>query len=701
MKKSITNNKMINLFIVFALFCFLILVYRVSYLALSKKVDGVNLKEFADSRSVVSKTIYAKRGNIYDSNGESLAINVSSYTLIAYLDESRSEGEDKLYHVKDKKTTAKKLSTVIKMKESEIYKILNQDDKYQVEFGSAGKGLTELEKEKIEKLNLPGIDFIEDEKRYYPNGDFTSYTLGYAKNDEDGKIDGEFGLEDLLNDVLSGTDGYTTYQKDLNGYKIPGTKEVTVNSIDGNDVYLTIDSNIQFFLEQAANKAEDKYNFDWLTLIVADAKTGKILGSTQKPSFDPNKKNIKNWTDITVGEAYEPGSIMKTYTYMAAMEAGTYRGDSKFKSGRYKADDGTIINDWNVTGFGNITYDQGFQASSNVGVINIVNNFINKKILEDYFKKLGFGQKTGITLANEVSGTINFKYQTEVYNASFGQGITTTPMQHIQALTSIANDGIMLKPYIIDKVLDEKGKVVYEGKKEELGRVASKQTAQKIRNLMYETVNSNWYAATGGDYKVKNSSVIGKTGTAQLVNSRTGSYYTDDYNVTKSFVGMWPKNNPEIIIYASVKRAGTSKPISDAVTEIVKNMNKYLNIFDNEKEEKDIENKKINNYLNKELSLVKAETKKLDKLIIGTGSKVINQYPEKGEVIDSNETLILLTNSSNYKMPNLKGYSKLEAKKVCEMLNLKCSFKGYGYVKEQSIKNKVVKPNDKVSFTLK
>ena len=701
MKKSITNNKMINLFIVFALFCFLILVYRVSYLALSKKVDGVNLKEFADSRSVVSKTIYAKRGNIYDSNGESLAINVSSYTLIAYLDESRSEGEDKLYHVKDKKTTAKKLSTVIKMKESEIYKILNQDDKYQVEFGSAGKGLTELEKEKIEKLNLPGIDFIEDEKRYYPNGDFTSYTLGYAKNDEDGKIDGEFGLEDLLNDVLSGTDGYTTYQKDLNGYKIPGTKEVTVNSIDGNDVYLTIDSNIQFFLEQAANKAEDKYNFDWLTLIVADAKTGKILGSTQKPSFDPNKKNIKNWTDITVGEAYEPGSIMKTYTYMAAMEAGTYRGDSKFKSGRYKADDGTVINDWNVTGFGNITYDEGFQASSNVGVINIVNNFINKKIMEDYFKKLGFGQKTGITLANEVSGTINFKYQTEVYNASFGQGITTTPMQHIQALTSIANDGIMLKPYIIDKVLDENGKVVYEGKKEELGRVASKQTAQKIRNLMYETVNSNWYAATGGDYKVKNSSVIGKTGTAQLVNSRTGSYYTDDYNVTKSFVGMWPKNNPEIIIYASVKRAGTSKPISDAVTEIVKNMNKYLNIFDNEKEEKDIENKKINNYLNKELSLVKAETKKIDKLIIGTGSKVINQYPEKGEVIDSNETLILLTNSSNYKMPNLKGYSKLEAKKVCEMLNLKCSYKGYGYVNEQSIKNKVVKPNDKVSFTLK
>lgn len=701
MKKSIVNNKLINLFIIFALFCFLILIYRVSYLGLSKKVDGVNLKEFADSRSVVSKTINASRGNIYDVNGESLAINISSYTLIAYLDESRSKGETKLYHVKDKKTTAKKLATVIDMKEKEIYEILTQKGKYQVEFGSAGKDLTELEKEKIEALHLPGIDFIEDEKRYYPNSDFASYTLGYAKTDEEGNINGEFGLEDLLNDVLSGTSGYTTYQKDLNGYKIPGTKEVTVDAIDGNDVYLTIDSNIQFFVEQAASKAEDKYKFDWLTLVVADAKTGKILGSTQKPSFDPNKKNIKNWTDITVGEAYEPGSIMKIYTYMAAMEAGTYRGDNKFNSGRYEADDGTVISDWNPYGFGKITYDQGFQASSNVGVINIVNNFINKTILKDYFTKMGFGQKTGITLANEVPGKINFNYQTEVYNASFGQGITTTPMQHIQALTSIANDGIMLKPYIIDKVVDENGKEVFTGKKEELGRVASKQTTDKVRDLMYKTVNSNWYAATGGDYRVKNSNVIGKTGTAQFVNSRTGNYYTDDYNMIKSFVGMWPKDDPKVIIYASVKRGGSSKPISNSVTEIIKNMNKYLNIFESEKTEKTLENKKIDNYLNKDLNIVKNSAKGIKKLIIGTGNKVVNQYPKKDTVLDSNETLILLTNSSSYKMPDLSGYSKAEAGAVCDMLDLKCTFKGYGYIKEQTVKNKTIKSKEKVSFTLK
>ena len=237
-------------------------------------------------------------------------------------------------------------------------------------------------------------------------------------------------------------------------------------------------------------------------------------------------------------------------------------------------------------------------------------------------------------MSSEVSGKINFKYQTEVYNAGFGQGITTTPMQHIQALTSIANDGIMLKPYIIDKVVDESGKVVYKGERTEAGRVASKKTALKMRELMYKTVNSNWYAATGSEYRVKNSSVIGKTGTAQLVNSRTGNYYNDDYNVIKSFVGMWPKNDPKVVIYASVKRSGTSKAISKPVTEIVKNMNKYLNIFDDDGKEKTVKNHVIDNYLNTELSTVKSEAKYIKKLIIGNGSKVVNQYPSKGTIID-------------------------------------------------------------------
>lgn len=700
MKRAKYNNKIINIFIVLALFCFLILIYRAGVLSLSKEVEGRNLKEFAKSRSVVAKTLPSTRGNIYDKNGEALAINVSSYTLLAYLDPSRSEGETKLYHVKDKEDTAKKLSTVLKMKEKDILKILNQKDKYQVEFGEAGSSLSELEKEAIEKLDLPGLDFIEKKKRYYPNGNFASYTLGYADRDDDGKIKGAFGMEELLDGVLSGTDGYTTYQKDTNGYKIPGTKEVTVKQIDGNNVYLTLDSNVQFFVEQALKDASKKYKFDWMTLTVVDAKTGAILGTGQSPSFDPNKRNIKKWNDITVAEAYEPGSIMKTYTYMAAMEAGTYRGSDTFKSGVYKASDGTKIHDWNGYGFGRITYDKGYEASSNVGMINIINNFLSKKQLKDYYTKLGFGSKTGITLANEVPGQITFQYETEVYNASFGQGILTTPMQHVQALTAIANDGIMLKPYIIEEVKDEKGKVVYTGKKEEIGRVCSKQTAEKMRDLMYNVVNSKWTYATGTGYKVKGSNVIGKTGTAQLVNKYTGKYFTDDYGTTKSFMGMWPKDDPEVIVFTSVQKGGSSKPLENSVKFLVKNMNKYLNIFNSDT--KDVTPSiKVENYQNKTKEEVEEKTKGIKKLYLGKGNKIIGQYPKEGITLEANDTLILKTNDDSYIVPDLKGYSKKEVSSICELLNLNCSFKGYGYVTNQSIKDKKTAEKEKVEFTLK
>jgi len=704
MKKSTSKISFINIFVIVALFCFVFILGRVCFLALSDEVDGVNLKQFASNRSTTTEKITARRGNIYDKSGEALAINVSSYTLIAYLDASRSEGEDEVYHVKDKKMTAKKLATVLRLKEKEIYSILNQRGLYQTEFGSAGKGLTELEKDAIKALDLPGIDFIEDTKRYYPNGNFASYTIGYAKSDEEGVIKGEYGLESLLEGVLKGKDGSITYQRDLNGYKIAGTKFLNVDAKNGNDVYLTIDSNIQFFIEQALREAGRKYGFEWLTLVVADAKTGAILGLSQEPTFDPNTRDIKNWLDITTS-AYEPGSIMKTYTYMAAMEAGTYKGDQTFKSGVFTADDGTKIYDWNRVGFGNITYDQGFAASSNVGIINIINRFINKTILYDYFNKLGFGSKTGITLDNEDAGVINFRYQTEVLNAGFGQGIMTTPIQHIQALTSIANDGVVLKPYIIDKVTDHKGKVVFEGKREEKDTVASHKTVEKIKDLMYDTVNSKWGYATGSVYRMKGYDLIGKTGTAQLINEKTGNYHTSDYYTIKSFAGMWPKDDPEVIIYASVKKpkGGSSKALSSVVKSVVENTSKYLNIF-SKVSEKVIENNIVDNYLNLKTSDVtkKLNKKKIDYAVVGSGDKIIGQYPERNEILDSNDKLLLVTNDKKYTMPDFIGYSKKQVRAICDMLHLKCSYDGYGYVSRQSVlKGKEIKTGSEVTFTLK
>ena len=329
-KNSKSTSK---IFIIFTLFCFILIAFRTSYLALSTNIDGINIKEFANDRTIVKTSIPASRGTIYDVNGDVLAQNVSSYTLIAYLDPERSKNQKKLYHVEDKVTTAEKLSTVIDMKKEDILDILNQEGLYQVEFGYAGKNLTEMEKEKIEALSLPGIDFIEDEKRYYPNGDFASYTIGYAKKNEDGIITGELGIEALLDSALKGVNGEITYQKDRDGRKIAGTKELKVDAKNGDDIYLTIDSNIELFVEQALRENFGKYPSEWAVAVVADAKTGKILAASQRPSYDPNILNIKNYMDITVSTPYEPGSIMKIYTYMAAMEKGTYDGSATYESG--------------------------------------------------------------------------------------------------------------------------------------------------------------------------------------------------------------------------------------------------------------------------------------------------------------------------------------------------------------------------------
>ena len=305
-------------------------------------------------------------------------------------------------------------------------------------------------------------------------------------------------------------------------------------------------------------------------------------------------------------------------------------------------------------------------------------------------------------MANEQAGKLSFYYDSEVYNAAFGQGITTTPMQHIKALTSIANDGVMLNPYIIDKVVTKKGEVIYEGKKEELGVVASKETTDYIKNLMYDTVHSSWSGATGTSYKLKGYDLIGKTGTAQLVNPTTGKYYTSYYQSIRSFVGMWPKDDPEVIIYMSVKKSEFNYPLVTAVKSIVKNVSTYLNIFDTQSNDI-IKNKKIENYLNKEKEEVLSALKKenIDVVVIGDGNKIVNQYPAKDYLLSSNEKVILVTNGT-YKIPNLKGYSKKEVRAVCDMLDLNCTLEGFGYAISQSIKtDTIIKTGNEIKIIFK
>lgn len=688
------NVRYSKLVIFGSLFLFALMIGRLLQLSLSKEIDGINLEELASKRTTRTTILSAKRGSIYDVNSETLAQTVSSYKIIAYLDPIRTTNKNKPQHVVDKENTAKSLAPILGMGEEEILTYLNKSGVYQTEFGSKGSGLSEIVKNQIDELELPGIDFIESYKRYYPKGQFASYTIGYAKNEtvtenkiQKDVITGEMGIEKYYDKILKGEDGSVTYQKDLKGYKIADTNEIRKDAVSGKDIYLTIDSNIQFFVEQALKNASDTYGFEWFHITLLDAKTGAVLATSTAPSFDPNIRNITNYLDYMVSSPYEPGSTMKTFTYMAAMENGVYDGSEMYDSGVYTTTDGTQIGDWDRNGWGKISFDKGYAMSSNVGVINLINRHMSSVMLRQYFKRLGFGKKTGINLPNEDAGDLNFKYETEIYNAGFGQGITTTPIQNVQALTSLTNDGILLKPYIVSKIVNpDNNEVILKNKRHEIERVASTATVQKMIQLMDDCVNG--YGNTGSGYRIDSGQLIGKTGTAQIASINGRGYLSGKEDIISSFAGIYPKDNPQIIIYASVKRpaGGSQKPISNAVKEIVNNISKYYGNDNNNNNSITVTDYKVPSLVNKKLDSAKQllDTNSIKYNVIGTGNKVMKQYPSKGDVMTNQDTIYLITNGQ-VSVPNVVGMSSKIANDLLSLLGLKVNLEGSGYVVGQSI----------------
>ncbi len=707
-RKERKNVKFSIIYALIALFVFGAIIYRIVLISTSETVDGINIQQFANNRITRKEILPSRRGTIYDVNGNALAQNVSSYTLIAYLSKSRTTNPNKPMHVVDIEYTAEKLSPVIGISKDQLIKYMSKQNAYQVEFGSKGRGLSELKKDEIVKLELPGIDFIETQQRYYPYGEFLSYTIGYAKKKmvtkEDGtsseEIVGEMGIESYLNEELTGENGYTLYQKDRKGYKIAGTKEVVVDAIDGKDIYLTIDSTIQLFVEQAAADMLSKGSADFIDIMLADAKTGAILASYTYPSFDPNKRNITSYLDTNVAMAFEPGSTMKIWSYLAAMEHGVYNGQEKYKSGIFKAKDGTEIGDWQRQGWGNITYDQGFALSSNTAVMNLTSKYMSADILRNYYSKLGFGQKTGIALPNETSGKISFKYETEVLNAAFGQGILTTSIQNVKALTAISNDGVLLKPYIIDKIVDsDTGEVVFKGERQELDRVASKENVQKMRELMRSVITGNSKTSTGYYYYMEGYDFIGKTGTAQVARTDGRGYYRDQTII--GLAGMFPGNDPQVIIYMAIKNQANNvtAPRKQMIQSIVKNVSKYLEIYDESK----INTVKLQevitpSFTNKDLEYAKSKMSSygISTIVLGNGEKVVDQYPKAGIKINKIDRVMLLTNYDTLTMPNLVGLSMKDVKAMMSLMNIKYETVGSGFVTSQDIKKGTVINKDTI-----
>lgn len=765
----VTNNWLVpKRFLLFYLFVLVVLLIQFAHISLFSKVNGDDLKEIAASRTTVSKELIADRGNIYDNDANILATNVTSYTLIAYLSESRTSDENNPRHVVDKKKTATELSKILNAPYNYIYERLDSDH-YQVEFGSYGAKLTELEKIAIENLELPGIDFVESTKRFYPNGQFASYIVGYAKeytrinlklkenydiksfyknyydkydnvklkiynedivaiNDDSIKAikvgstfyrltlgdsdkilasgiinvtkndvstrtdivtEGELGIESKFNEILKGVNGSLTYQRDPSGYKIPDTPEERIEAIDGKDIYLTIDSSIQRFLETAVKKEVEDWNSEWMIMVAMDAKTGEILGSATSPSFDPNNlTSDMSYQNPLVSYAYEPGSVMKIYTYLCAADTGNYIGSTKYRSGSIKIGKDTV-NDWQKGGWGTINYDVGFTYSSNVGAIHVAKDYLSPSKLKACLKSYGFGSKTDVELSGELAGNVDFRENIELdwLSVSFGQGLSATAIQQLQALTILANDGHIVKPHIIKKIVDRNTNEVTETKVETSERVASAEAVNTVKKLMYNNVQTK--GATGYWYYIKDFDIIGKTGTAQIYEN--GHYLQGDDSYIISFAGMFPYDDPEIIIYTAIKKPKTyfSKAIAPYVKEVISNIAKYKNMYsDIEEQNSNIQKYIMPSYLSTSTITSKNQLEKLNLnvVVIGDGDKIINQYPTKGTTVLTGDKIFLVTNSKNIKMPDMTNWARSDVVKFANLSKIEYKTTGYGYVKKQNIK---------------
>lgn len=688
------RNMNVGAAILFVIFCllFFVLLFRFIQIQVTGEAGGQVLAAKAEQKYKKKQAIEASRGSILDRNGDVIAEDTVSYKLVAILDPEMTTNKKKPRHVVDAKMTARKLAEFIDMSESEIYEILTRKKK-QVEFGQAGREISNQMKVQMEELQLPGITFIRETKRFYPNGIFASHLIGYAEREEteNGQSEtvGKLGLEKSLDTYLQGKNGSFTYKSDSYGLLLPNSEPKIVPAEHGKDIYLTIDKKIQTFLEDAMDKAAEEYTPNKLLAIVADPKTGEILAMSQRPTFHPKTRDglEQSWHNEIIETSYEPGSTMKVFTLAAAIEEGVFNPNELFKSGAYKVGADTI-RDHNVVGWGSIPFLEGVQRSSNVAFSILAMDKLGPETFRTYLSKFGLDRKTGINLPNETSGKILFNYPIEKVTTSYGQGSVITPIQQIQAMTAIANDGKMMKPQIIKQIVNQdNGDIVKKKEPEVVAHPVSAETAKQVRDILETVVSSP--KGTGNQYQIKGYEVAGKTGTAQIPGPN-GHYLTGRENYIFSFLGAVPKDDPELIMYVAVQQPKLkndergSDPIATIFKTVMKHSLQYLNIKPSELKETKVMNMPNVIDMRIDQAVTAIEKEGLEPIVIGKGKKVVEQQPfAKTKLLEGEK--VILKSDGELTIPNMKGWSLRDVMKVAQLADLELNTIGNGYVKKQNV----------------
>jgi cell division protein FtsI (penicillin-binding protein 3) len=506
-------------------FCFVLIVGRMFQLQVLKKEQ---LYKLAAQQQHIQIPLVPKRGTIYDSKGNELAVSIEVDSVYA---DARK--------VMDVKKTAGALASILQVDREELEKKLMS----QRPFEWIQRKISSKEVEQIKALQLPGIFFLKENRRFYPNSQLAAHLIGFVGLDSKGLEGIEFQYDALLN---GGNQVWTSARdalgREITLGKIPFEKEDHYRNI-----VLTIDKSIQHATEVELGRGVELWGAKGGMAIVMDPSTGKILAMASYPTFNPNhfiQSRSKSWRNRGVSDAFEPGSLFKAFLAAAALEEQVVRPSDSFfcENGSYTVYDRTIHD---TTKHGWLTVQQIIKLSSNIGASKVGEKMGRDRFYR-YISAFGFGEKTRINLPGEGKGIVHHpRYWPPVAldTISFGQGISVTGIQLVTALSAIANGGFLMKPYVVEKILDEKGGVVQSFKPEVIRKVISEETAKKVSGLLKTTTEKG---GTGEGAVPAGYEVAGKTGTAQKADALLGGYSPDRY--TSGFMGFSPYDEPKLVL---------------------------------------------------------------------------------------------------------------------------------------------------------
>lgn len=509
-----------------------------------------------------TRKIYPERGRIFDHNSRPLVLNQNSYLLFL---------EPKKIH--DPKELSRKISEILKISEASVESKIDTS-KY---WASLKSGVEEEQKKALEKLNLDGIGFNYQMKRYYPEASLAAHLVGFVGKDSEGEDIGYFGLEGFYDKDLRGLPGFIETERDIIDRPILIGTQKRVNAENGRDLQLSLDKAVQEIIKRKLQQGLESYRAKQGCVIAADPFTMQILGLACLPDYDNSqyfKFSEQFFKNPAISEVYEPGSIFKPLIMAAAIEEKRVKPDDFYDEkgpvqiGEYR------IKTWNNKYEGKISMTRILEKSSNVGIVYVGDKLGNNNIYT-YLKKYGFGEATGIDLQGEATGYLKPKigwYPIDFSTVTFGQGIAVTPIQMIRAFAALVNGGKLIRPSVVEKIIASDDEKTIRPKVERT--ILHEKSSEIIKKMLVSTVEN-------GEYKwarPKGYTIGGKTGTAQV--PIQGHY--DPSKTIASFIGFAPAENPKFITLVMLREPEASPWGSETAApiffEIAKELIVYYNI---------------------------------------------------------------------------------------------------------------------------